>query len=326
MKSNMYRNIKLGVFVTAGMIIFLLASYLIGNDQNLFQDTFRLRAGFKNVSGLQKGNNVRFAGLHVGTVKDIQMVNDSMIMVDMVIEEKIRPHIRNNAVATVGSDGLVGSMVLNIVPGNREAAIVQPGDTLKSFTKLGTDDMISTLGVTGENAALLTAELLEIAREINQGKGTLGILLKDPEVAGDVRATMANLNKTSSEVTRGMTQLSEIIEQLNSDSGLLALLKDTTTTQKVAHTLDNISDTGDRLKTVSDQLQDVIAEINGGEGAVNYLLTNKEMVQKLDSILVNVESGTKKFDENMDAMRDNILFRSYFRKQEKEATKRTGGQ
>ena len=57
------------------------------------------------------------SGINIGTVRAIEMVNDSTIRVDMIIEEKIIAHIKKNAIATIGSDGLVGNMIVNIVPG-----------------------------------------------------------------------------------------------------------------------------------------------------------------------------------------------------------------
>ena len=72
-----------------GTILFLAAIYFVGNKQNIFGNTMTLKAVFGNVNGLQKGNNVRYAGIDIGTVKQIEMVNDSTIVVEMLIEKKM---------------------------------------------------------------------------------------------------------------------------------------------------------------------------------------------------------------------------------------------
>ena len=77
---------RLGFFVTIGTILFVAAIYLIGQQQSMFEKTFIISAYFKNVSGLQKGNNVRYSGIDIGTVKEITMINDSTIKVEMAIE------------------------------------------------------------------------------------------------------------------------------------------------------------------------------------------------------------------------------------------------
>jgi len=168
------QNLKLGLFVVLGTVLLLMASYLIGNRQNMFVKNFTVNAVFRNVNGLQVGNNVRFSGINIGTVDRIEMMNDTTIYVYMKMEEKMRSHIKNNAIATIGSDGLVGSMLVNIVPGVGEAPLVQEGDQLESYSRIASQDMLSTLNVTNENAALLTSDLLKVTQSLVEGKGTLG--------------------------------------------------------------------------------------------------------------------------------------------------------
>ena len=119
MKKTTKEKFKLGVFVTFGSLIFIIAIYMIGQRQNLFAKSFALNSNFTNVNGLIPGNNVRYSGINVGTVKRITMVNDSVITVEMVIEEQMIHHIKTDAIATIGSDGLVGNMIVNILPGNQ---------------------------------------------------------------------------------------------------------------------------------------------------------------------------------------------------------------
>ena len=88
MKNRTAQNLRLGIFIITGVVIFVLAVYFIGNKQNLFGDNTRISSVFKNVDGLQRGNNVRYAGVNVGTVRDITIVNDTSIVVDMLIHEK----------------------------------------------------------------------------------------------------------------------------------------------------------------------------------------------------------------------------------------------
>lgn len=184
MAKTTLENLRLGIFVVIGTVLLLLAAYLIGNRQNMFGKTFDITAHFKNANGLQIGNNVRFSGIQAGTVNKIEMIDDTTIRVHMTIDEKMREHIKKNAVASIGSDGLVGSMLVNIVPGEGPAPAVRPGDELRSYSKVATQDMMNTLSTTNENAALLTADLLKITRSLNQGRGTLGKLLNDTLLPG----------------------------------------------------------------------------------------------------------------------------------------------
>ena len=115
MKRTSGQKLRLGLFVTIGTVLFVSAVYLIGQRETMFKKTFIISSYFQNVNGLQRGNNVRFSGIDIGTVKAISMINDSTIQVDMNIQEDITAHIKKNAIATIGSDGLVGNMIVNIV-------------------------------------------------------------------------------------------------------------------------------------------------------------------------------------------------------------------
>ena len=160
-KSNV-QKFNLGLFIMISTLILIAAIYYIGNKQNIFGSTFKISAIFNNVSGIRLGNNVRYSGINVGTVKSIVMINDTTICIDMIIEDKIIEHMKKDAVATIGSDGLVGSMIINIIPSRGGSSPIVSGDTIGSYSKISTNDMLSTLNKTNENAALLTVDLLKI--------------------------------------------------------------------------------------------------------------------------------------------------------------------
>ena len=170
MKQTTSQKIRLGLFVIIGLLIFIVAVYFIGDKQKMFGKTNHLKAVFNNVNGLQIGNNVRYSGVNSGTVRGINMVNDSVIEVDMIIDKTLFSHIKKDAIAIIGSDGLVGSMIINIIPGKGAALPVEPGDEIKSLNRVRTDEMLNTLGITNRNAAHLTEDLLEITTEITERK------------------------------------------------------------------------------------------------------------------------------------------------------------
>ena len=119
MERSTAEKTKLGLFVITGTVLIVIASYLIGSKQNLFGNTFELKAEFTNVSGLQNGNNVRFSGINVGTVRTIDMVDDTTIVVGMSIQNNMLEHIRTNAIATIAAMEIVAAalyfMFVNLI-------------------------------------------------------------------------------------------------------------------------------------------------------------------------------------------------------------------
>ena len=148
MSKEFSRNFRLGAFVLAGTVLLVAALYFIGSKQNLFGSTFRITAKFYNVNGLQKGNNVRFAGINVGTVERVEIISDSTVNVVMLIEERVREYIKKNALASVGTEGLMGNKLVNINSSEDNSEPVKEGDILNTIKPIEMDDMARTLNVT----------------------------------------------------------------------------------------------------------------------------------------------------------------------------------
>ncbi|XLS30671.1 MlaD family protein [Flavobacteriaceae bacterium M23B6Z8] len=317
------QNIKLGFFVVVGTILLIIAAYFIGNNQNLFSKNFNLTTVFSNVNGLQIGNNVRYAGINVGTVKRIEMINDTTIIVHMAIEQKIQQHIKKDAVASIGSDGLVGNMIVNILPGKGSDISVVDQDTIESYSRIEAKDMLNTLNTTNENAALLTADLLKVTQSLTNGQGTFGKLLNDTLMASNLEKTIFNLKNASAAANRTLISLNERLNEINFEkSAVGVLVNDTVSGNKIKQTIARLEETGTTIQTVSSEIEQLIHKLKDGKGAFNYLTTDTILVNNLDKTMKNLEEGTFRFNENMEALKHNFLFRRYFRKQEKALKKK----
>ncbi|NNF31822.1 MAG: MCE family protein [Flavobacteriaceae bacterium] len=324
MQKTVTQKIRLGVFVILGTTLLVSALYFIGNRQNLFGSNIELHAEFTNVNGLQLGNNVRYSGINSGTVKGIEMIGPSRIMVSMVIEEKIAKRINKNAVATIGSDGLVGSMLINILPQEGESRPIKSGDTIKSYTKIGANDILTTLSVTNENAAILTSDLLKITTKIIDGKGTIGMLINDTLMADNLKESVNQLKKASMGANNAINQLNTIISSVDFDkSAAGVLLTDSVSGIKVKNIIDDLDASTTNIKQVSENLDTYLNEIKESEGAFNQLIKDEKFAKNLDSTLLNIKEATFRLNENMEALKHNFLFRGYFRKQERLKTKAT---
>ncbi len=318
--SNTAQNFRLGIFVFAGVFIFVLAVFLLGNRQNLFGDNVRVSSVFKDVNGLQMGNNVRFAGVNVGTVRGITIKSDTAIIVDMLISEKTAQLIKKNALATISSDGLVGSMIVNIIPNdNFIEARIESGDTIASISKIATADMLTTLNTTNENAALLTQDLLRITNTINKGEGLLGALIKDEAMVDDVRKSLSNLQQTTQTAKITMNDLNRIINEINFDDNVAGmLLKDTVSARKLAAVFENIENSSKEIEALTKNLNAFSETLKNNDGLLNYALHDTTVVRSLDATLKNVEEASERLNVNMEAMRDNFLLRGYFRRLERQ--------
>ena len=321
MEKTTSQKIRLGLFVIVGLLIFVLATYLIGDKQKMFGNTSHLETVFTNVNGLQIGNNVRYSGVNVGTVRGIEMINDTNIKVDMIIDNAIFKYIKKDAVATIGSDGLVGSMIINVLPGKGIKPSVEPGDEIRSINRISTDDLLNTLSKTNTNAALLTENLLTITKKINDGKGSIGLLLNDTEIATDLKETMNYLKISGRETAIATKNLNKILESMNNKDNVIGVLKDTAVANNIKTIVSNLDRSSLEINRVITNLNKTILNIKDGKGALNYLSNDPKLVHKIDSTMTNVTESSAKLNENLEALKHNFLFRGYFKKLERNKIK-----
>jgi phospholipid/cholesterol/gamma-HCH transport system substrate-binding protein len=284
---------RLGLFIAVGLAIFVIAIFFIGKQQNLFNPVFKVTAHFKNVSGLQVGNNVRFSGINVGIVDNIRIINDSTVQVDMLIRKNVQVFIKSDSEATIGSSGIIGDRVLTLAQGSNSAAMVQEGQHLKSIEPTETDAIIASLNNTAANVEIIAHELAAVMLNINSGKGMLGQLIVDSTIAGNVSQTIANFMKSS----EGVDQTIEA------------------TKENVFEFMEKLQLTVARTEIASNALGEIMVKINSGEGTLGMLIQDTTMAVNLSQTLTNLKQSSQGLEENMEALKQNFLFRRYFRKQ-----------
>jgi phospholipid/cholesterol/gamma-HCH transport system substrate-binding protein len=202
-------KIRLGLFVAVGVALFVLAVFIIGKQKNMFNPVFKLTTTFFNVSGLQVGNNVRFSGINVGTVDKIKIINDSTVMVDMLIRKEVNQFIKSDCEVAIGSEGLIGDKLIVITQGSADAEIAKDGQRLLSSEPVETDAIMASLEVTAGNAEIISLQLAEIMVKINSGNGTLGRLIQDSTIAENLSKTMVNLESSTKGLDENMEAAKE---------------------------------------------------------------------------------------------------------------------
>lgn len=184
---------KLGMFVTVGLLLFIMAIYFIGKQKNLFGSTFHITSKFKTVSGLEVGNNVRFSGINIGTVEEIRLINDSSVVVSMVIKEDVREFIKTDARASIGSDGLMGDKVLTITPGTKSTKVIEDNGAIASINGIEMNDIMKSVKKSVDNVGVISEELAIFSHSMNNGNGALARLVRDDKMANSVSNTLSNL-------------------------------------------------------------------------------------------------------------------------------------
>ena len=219
-------------------------------------------------------------------------------------------------------------MIINIIPGAYTTHQISDGDTLASYRKISTEDMLSTLNVTNENAALLTADLLKITRAINAGEGPFSVLIKDKASADDLSLAIKNFRLTSASALRIMQHTDALILSLNQKNGMVSVLNDSITSNHIKNVALQLDQTSSKLNEAVSDLQTTMAKIKNGKGTLDYLVNDTTLainvnttMNKVDGTLDQLHLASLKLNENLEALKHNFLFRGYFKKLEKEKEK-----
>ena len=216
MNISVAQKTKTGVFVFISLLLLLALIFLIGKQKNLFGNTFIIHANFKNIAGTKEGNYVRFAGINIGSVETIQIINDTTVQLALSIEKNIQPYIKTDAVANIGSDGLMGDKLILISPGSDSTPVIKSGGMLLSKNPLNVDKIMNNLSKISDNAATVTEGLATIVTNINQGKGSIGRLLSSNDLANKMESTIASAKVTASAINKTAASANEGLEAAKS--------------------------------------------------------------------------------------------------------------
>jgi phospholipid/cholesterol/gamma-HCH transport system substrate-binding protein len=202
-------KVRLGLFIAGGLAVFVIAIFIIGKQDNLFDPVFKLTTTFYNVSGLEVGSNVRFSGINVGTVDNIKIINDTTVRVDMLIKKNVQQFIKKDCLAGIGSAGIIGDRILIITQGSYDAPLIKDGEDIESKEPVETVAIMESMQITADNAAIISYQLAEIMININSGQGTLGRLIQDSSIAENIDRTIINLRKSSRGLSENMNAAKE---------------------------------------------------------------------------------------------------------------------
>jgi phospholipid/cholesterol/gamma-HCH transport system substrate-binding protein len=311
------KNIRLGLFVLLGTVFVIIGIYLIGDKQNLFGSTIQITARFHNVNGLMSGNNIRFGGVDVGTVKSVEIIDDTSVQVVMILKEESQGFIKNNAIVSIGTDGLMGNKIVNIQPMSGPSDFIKEGDVLGSKQPLETDQMIRTLNQTNEEVYEIAKNLKSMSDKLNDPNSLWNLIL-DTVLAENVKQAVVNLKVTSIRTATVTGDLSRIVQNIKSGKGAVgALITDTSFATALHQSVVNIKIISDTLAYISGDLREVSSKIKNGEGTIGAILMDTTFVHDLNESMKSIKSGAAGFDDNMEALKHNFLLRKYFRKKSK---------
>lgn len=299
MAQESLKGARLGIFVFIGTVLTVLSIFLIGSKEQLFQDTYTVKAYFEDVEGLKNGAVVRLNGINIGSVKDIRITNDEKGTVEVVMKlnKSIENFIRLDSKCTIETEGLVGNKIVTITPGSSKFDKIANGGVIKSERKTTLNDIISETQSTMRNVNEFTYQLAVVTKQINSGRGTLGKILYDNSLYNSAVNVTQSADVTLSQLAGKLDVLTNTIVDLS--KGVDGVIKGTN--EAIA------------------KINEMIDNTQQGKGILGTLLNDRSSYDSIKVIINNLVKTTEntriaayKFAENMEALKHNWLFKGYF--------------
>lgn len=313
------RAVIVGLFIFLGLVFLIVGILMVGNLHETFKKKMQLVALFDNVNGLQKGDNVWFSGVKIGTVGTINIDKKTHVLVSLEVEKKAQDYIRKDAKAKISTDGLIGNKVIVIYGGTPQFNAVREGDTLAVENSFSTENILNTLQKNNENLLAITTDFKTISKKLTTSEGTVGKLLNDNTLYNNISTVTVSLNDASAKAKQLISSLNDFSSKLN-NKGTLAneLVTDTivySSIKKSVFQLHRITETANLF------VNNLKEAGNNPNTAIGVLITDEETGANLKKTIKNLESSSEKLDEDLEAVRHNFLLRGYFKKKNKEAKK-----
>ena len=303
------RKIRLGLFIALGTILFVAFFYLVGSSSKLFSKSVTLHTSFPSVTGLRSGDHVRFSGIIIGTISDLQITTDTSVQVDMSIDRKLVKFIRKDSKVEIKSEALIGDKMLVIYNGTIDAAQVSEGDVLESIESIHLEAVVHELSGEMRKVGDIVTNLVAITDKVDHGDGNVGRLLNDSSIA--IKLDMSADNFVA--ITNNLKILTHQLNNPDSDLGKL-IYQDHLTKQvdTLMNKLDSIATNTNlasaNLALTTIELKTASQAINTGNGLVNKLLYDSTFADTIGYAVDNLNQTLIDLDQVAKNLQHKKLF------------------
>jgi len=335
------RYVGVGIFVILGTALFALAIFLIGNQHSVFAKHIDLYTEFKNLNGLTKGAKVRVGGFDAGEVTDVSVPQSPSagFRLKVQLNEQVRGLVRADSVATIATEGVVGDKVLLIGPGSAAAPEAAPFSDLPSKDTSDIADLIqksTTLVGDASGTLKVVADKLTTALDsvtttvdntndlvigMKQGRGTIGMLLRDEKTATDIRQALANVRDATASLNHASQQADALVSDLQARGlpakaesitakadAMISDLQSRNFGEKLDQTIDTVHSAAHNIDETTRQLRETLARALAPDAQ------GRDAGDNIRQTLSNVNDASANIAEDTEALKHGFFFRGFFKR------------
>ncbi len=340
----MSKEAKVGIFVLLGIVILTFFTFRVSKMGGIGEKGYQLTVDFETAAGLEPKANVKMAGVPIGKVEEIKLVENNARLV-LRIQEGIKIPI--DSVVSIQTQGLLGEKYVEILPGEETDQMLPPGgrvantvppanldeiirkvtlisEDLKNFTH----SLAQTLGTEEGQKALAdiirnTRETTEVLRKVVAGNeerlnrilasvDTLSADLRDISSANkeDLRVTIANLRSFSETLKTEAPGLARKLQEMSERvSGVVGENR-----ENIRVSMENLKSASAKLDNTLESAGKVMARIERGEGTLGKLVSDNTTVTTLNDTL----DGINRFVRRTESLKTFLDYRLEFQTEPSE--------
>lgn len=303
----MSKEFRVGLVLAIAALIFVIAVFSIGDQEGVWKSRYELRVKYTDIYGLQAGSTVRLAGLRVGSVKNVEFsrTEPGILIVVLRIDRSVQELIRADSKAIIGTLGLLGDKTVEISVGSPEQKMLESGEYVQSAKSASIEAIIAEGGEAVENIKLAAKHTKEIIEKINNGTGSLGLFVNDPNVYFDLDRLLVLTENLTRQLEQGKGSFARFINDSTFYVEMRNLLNNT---NRLFDSLSTGQGTLSKLlydpapyqdiKQIVDNWKQITNRINAGEGSLGKMLTDDSLYVNFTRALDRTDALLKDFREN----------------------------
>lgn len=295
-KGYFIQTVKVGIFAILAILLVTSLIFYIGSRKQTFGTKKRVSVTFSNVSGLKKGNAIRFAGVIIGSVDNIEIVSDTSVLVTLVIDTRDSRFVKKDSRVSISTEGLLGSKYLSVAPGSPDAPTIEDGDRLPSVEPVDFDQMLTSLNDTGTNLKNITGSVDKITNRINAGEGLLGAIIADKKMTENVNEVISSFRNTGYKASR--------------------------LTGKMIEAVDTLKTAGENTVRISEELKDFTQKLNNDSSTLGKFIGDTIMANQITTTLSELQSTSEDVKKTSTSVRNSWVVRLFSKKDKKEKKKK----
>ncbi|KAF0151979.1 MAG: ABC transport system substrate-binding protein [Ignavibacteria bacterium] len=290
---------RLGIFIFLGTVLLVMSIFLLGSKEKLFTSTIEIKTYFDQIEGLKPGAPVRLSGYNVGSVQSISLESGSLGRVEVIlnIDDELKKFIRLDSRAAIETEGLVGKKIVTISPGSPDKPEIESGGVIPSKNPVNVSAIIEETQAIMSNIKSLSKEFSETFAKINKGEGSIGKLVYSEDLYNSTVTLTQSADKSLNIITKRLDEISDII--VSTSGGVKKVI--------------------DHVDTTIIDARKLLKRIDRGDGVLGKLIGDSKMADSIVTVISNLSKtsefakyATISFAENMEALKHNWLFKSYF--------------